>query len=69
MLTHGKTPPGVPVLQNLKTEVGYAYEEIEDGGRVRLKTDNREALTAIHEFFRFQITDHQTGDSLEVMKE
>ena len=69
MLTHGKIPPGVPALQKLKSDVGYAYEEIDNGGRVRIKTDNREALSAVHEFLRFQISDHQTGDSAEVAKE
>jgi hypothetical protein len=69
MLTHGKTPPGVAVLQRLKPEVGYTYEEIENGGRVLIKTNNSEALAAAHEFLRFQITDHQTNDSLEIAKE
>ena len=68
MLTHGKTPPGVSVLQKLKTEITYQYEEIERGGRVRIKTDNKEALAAVHEFLRFQIADHQTGDSIEIKK-
>lgn len=69
MLTHGKVPPGVPVLQRLKGEVNYAFAEIENGGRVRIKTNNPEALAAIHEFLRFQITDHQTGDTTEITKE
>lgn len=69
MLTHGKVPPGVPILQKMKTEVSYAFAEIEDGGRVRIKTNNSEALAAVHEFLRFQISDHQTGDTTEVSKE
>lgn len=69
MLTHGKVPPGVPVLQKLKSEVSYTFAEIENGGRVRIKTNNSEALAAIHEFLRFQITDHQTGDTMEITKE
>ena len=68
MLTHGKTPPGVSVLQKLKTETNYQYEEIERGGRVRIMADNKEALAAAHEFLRFQIADHQTGDSTEIEK-
>ena len=68
MLTHGKTPPGVSVLQKLKTEITYRYEEIERGGRVRITTNNKEALAAAHEFLRFQIADHQTGDSTEIEK-
>ncbi len=68
MLTHGKTPPGVSVLQKLKTEINYQYQEIERGGRVRITTDNKEALAAVHEFLRFQIADHQTGNSTEIEK-
>lgn len=69
MLTHGKVPPGVPVLQKLKVEVSYIFEEIENGGRVRIKTTNQEALSAVYEFLRFQISDHQTGDTTEITKE
>lgn len=69
MLTHGKVPSGVPVLQKMKTEVSYTFEEMENGGRVRIKTNNQEALAAVHEFLRFQISDHQTGDSSEITKE
>jgi hypothetical protein len=68
-LTHGKVPPGVPVLQKLKSEAVYAYEEMEHGGRVRIKTGNPEALAAAHEFLRFQIADHRTGDSPEIAEE
>lgn len=66
MLIHDRTPPGVPVMKRLKAEVEYRYEETERGGRVRLTTANEEALRAVHEFLRFQIEDHRTGDSTEV---
>ena len=66
MLVHDRTPPGVPVMRRLKSEIGYAYEETEGGARVRITTKNAEALAAVHDFLRFQITDHQTGDPLEV---
>jgi hypothetical protein len=62
MLIHSQTPPGVPVLQKLKNEVRYQFEKLDSGGRVRISTKNAEALDAVHEFLRFQITDHQTGD-------
>jgi hypothetical protein len=66
MLIHAQTPPGVPVLQKLKAAVKYQFEEIEKGGRVRLSTNDTQALVAIHEFLRFQIKDHKTGDSGQV---
>jgi hypothetical protein len=68
-LTHGKTPPGVPVLQKMKSEINYAFEQMENGGRVRITTKNPEALAAVYEFLRFQISDHRTGDSFEITRE
>lgn len=66
MLIHDQTPPGVPVMQRLKAEIKYRYEETPRGGRLRITTNSAEAREAIHQFLRFQIKEHQTGDSLEV---
>jgi hypothetical protein len=66
MLVHGRTPPGVPVLEKLKGQVTYKYEQIDNGGRVRIRTKNADALKAVHEFLRFQIEDHKTRDPREV---
>lgn len=66
MLIHAQTPPGVPVMQRLKSEIGYEYEETERGARVSIKTSNVEALAAVHDFLRFQIKDHKTGNATEV---
>lgn len=62
MLVHDRTPPGVPVLQKLKGEITYQFAKTERGGTIRINTKNAEALSALHEFLRFQITDHRTGD-------
>jgi hypothetical protein len=66
MLVHDQVPPGVTVMRRLKSEIDYSYEETPGGGRVLLKTKRADALAAIHDFLRFQIKDHQTGDPLEV---
>jgi hypothetical protein len=66
MLVHDKTPPGVPVLQRRIGEVSYVFSKTERGGTIRITTKNAEALTAVHEFLRFQISDHRTGDTTEV---
>lgn len=66
MLIHAQTPPGVPTLQKLKSEIKYTFEQTEHGARILIKTNNSEALAAIHDFLRFQIEDHKTGDSKEV---
>jgi hypothetical protein len=66
MLIHAQTPPGAPAMQKLKAEIKYEFEESERGGSVRISTNNPEAMKAIHEFLRFQIKDHRTGDSGEI---
>ena len=69
MLIHDQTPPGVPVMQELKSEIKYNYEEIDRGAAVRISTENRIALNAIHDFLRFQIKEHKTGDPLDIKNE
>lgn len=66
MLIHGRTPPGVPVMKRKKVGIQWKYEEIENGARVVATTNDPEALSAIHEFLRFQIVDHHTGDPVTV---
>ena len=66
ILIHDQTPPGVPVMQELKGDIKYNYEVIERGAAVRISTKNATALKAIHDFLRFQIKEHKTGDSLDI---
>ncbi len=66
ILIHDQNPPGVPVMQRLKSDIEYSFEKTDSGGRVRISTSNDEALRAIHDFLRFQIKEHNTGDPLEV---
>ena len=66
MLIHDQTPPGVPVMKELKGEIKYSFEEIDRGAAVRISTKNPTALKAIHDFLRFQIKEHKTGDSLDI---
>jgi hypothetical protein len=66
MLIHDRVPPGVPALERLKAEVKYEYRQSARGGTVRITTRNPEALAALHEFLKFQIEDHRTGDAVEV---
>src|SRR5882724_8009176 len=62
MLVHDRVPPGVPTLQKLKADVQYRFEQTDRGATIRIETANPEALKALHEFLRFQIEDHKTGD-------
>ncbi|MGH9839366.1 MAG: hypothetical protein ACREEM_11345 [Blastocatellia bacterium] len=68
MFIHAQSPPGVHAMKRLKTAIEYQFEEIERGAQVRISSENAEAIKAIHDFLRFQIEDHQTGDSLDVGK-
>ena len=67
MLTHGTAPPGVADLQRLKSSLTYSYVETDHGAKVLISTANAEALKAVHDFLRFQIQEHKTGD-LEVVE-
>jgi hypothetical protein len=66
MAVHDRVPDGVPAMRRLKGDIRYAFEETPQGGRVLIKTANAETLTAVHQFLRFQIREHQTGDSGKV---
>lgn len=67
MLVHQTAAvPGAEELQRAKDRVTYRYRETPAGGRVDIETTDPAALKAVHAFLRFQITDHKTGDSLEV---
>jgi hypothetical protein len=66
MFVHDQVPPGVPVMKEKHAEISYNFEELPAGGRVRIKTENRDALKAIHDFLRFQIVDHHTEDMSDI---
>jgi TusA-related sulfurtransferase len=68
MFVHDQVPPGVPEMQKLKSAISYKYEETQRGGRVLISSDDPQAVLAVQSFLRFQITEHKTGDSLEVHK-
>ncbi len=62
MFIHDTVPPGVPVMKEKRAVITYLYEPTETGGLVRIKTDDSNALKAIHAFLVFQIQEHRTGD-------
>lgn len=62
---HDEVPPGVDVMKERKSAIRYAYAPSEKGGVVRISTRDARALDAVHEFLRFQIRDHGTGDPTE----
>ena len=66
--THAEVPPGVSVMRDRKARITYAYEETPAGARVIISTTDRTARTSVHQFLKYQIREHATGDPLSVQK-
>jgi hypothetical protein len=62
MLVHSQDVPGTATMTRLKADFHWDLQEIPRGARITVAADNKEALDAVHDFLRFQIEDHQTGD-------
>ena len=62
MMVHAAIPPGTSTMKRLRGRIQYAYEETPTGARVVIKTADPSALDAIHDFLRYQIHEHETGD-------
>jgi hypothetical protein len=65
MRIHDQVPPGVEVMKERRSSIRYVYSESPRGGVVTLTTTDPQTLAAVHEFLRFQIRDHATGDPTE----
>jgi hypothetical protein len=66
MFVHDTVPPGVPEMKKLRQQIRYSFEETPNGGRVVISSTDKEALSAIYSFLRFQIEEHKTGDPMEI---
>ena len=64
--THGWVPPGVDTMIRLRSKIEYQFQPLDRGGRLRITTSDSQALVAVHQFLRFQIQDHETGDKTSV---
>ena len=64
--THGTMPHGADVMKARADKITYRFEEMNGGGRLNITTSDPSALRAVHDFLRFQIKDHQTGDPTTV---
>jgi hypothetical protein len=62
MLVHSTNVPGTATMTRLKDQLHWTLTETPRGARLTIAADNKAALDAVHEFLRFQIQDHQTGD-------
>src|SRR5262249_16176004 len=66
MFIHDTTPPGVPTMKKLHDEIHYHYQETDTGGKITIQTANPKALDAVHDYLRFQIAEHKTGDTMQI---
>ena len=64
--THAELPPGAAIMAANARLITYRYEERAAGAAVRIETDDAHTLVAIHDFLRYQIMEHKTGDPLTV---
>ena len=55
-------------MKRLSKRISYLVRNTTGGAEIRITTDDADAIRAVHEFLKFQITDHRTGDSLETPK-
>ena len=62
MLVHSTSVPGTAALTRLKADLHWHRQNTSRGARLTVTADNKEALDALHDFLRFQIEDHKTGD-------
>lgn len=61
-MTHAEMPAGASAMRTLRDRIKYQYEEVPNGARVRITTNDVEALHAIHEFLSYQVGEHRTSD-------
>jgi hypothetical protein len=66
--THNEMPDGAADLIRLAGGIGYRFESMKNGGRIRIRAVGREARAAVHAFLRYQIREHATGDPLTIKK-
>ena len=62
MLVHAQNVPGTATMSELKNQLHWSLQKTSRGARINITADNQAALHAVHEFLRFQIEDHNTGD-------
>ena len=65
MLVHDTKPPGIETMKARRAMMTFAFQQLPTGGRVVIRTSDERAREALHEFLRFQIREHHTGDSIK----
>jgi hypothetical protein len=65
MLVHDKNPPGADMMKQRRDTMTFTFETMTSGGKIVIRTTDAKGLDALHEFLRFQIREHHTGDPLK----
>jgi hypothetical protein len=68
MFIHDTVPPGAETMKRLNNKIRYVVSNTIGGAQIRITSDDSDAIRAMHDFLKFQIQDHQTGDPLKVQK-
>ena len=58
---HMKTVPGAAVMTAKRAVITYEPHDLPRGAELRIRSRDKEAIAAIHEFMAFQRSDHHAG--------
>jgi hypothetical protein len=58
MALHGADMPGLSVLQAGAAKISVTYMPLQDGAQLTYTTDDRRLITALHQWFGAQLSDH-----------
>jgi hypothetical protein len=64
LFIHATEPPGSAIMQERRSMLSFTFERMPAGAKVVIRTSDPQALAALHDFLRFQIREHKTGDPL-----
>jgi len=64
LFIHETEPPGTAIMKERRSMLSFTFERMPAGGKVVIRTSDPPALAALHDFLRFQIREHKTGDPL-----
>jgi hypothetical protein len=59
MLVHAEEVPGTATMKARRAAIQYRYAELPGGGEVRIRTQDPQAIEAIHAFLAFQRQEHR----------
>jgi hypothetical protein len=55
---HGAAMPGLAALQEGAGQIGVAYQDLPDGAQITYTTSDPKLITALHQWFGAQLSDH-----------